>query len=81
MVQERTAKIKPTLVSDPAASSRTFPMNKDRIEGAAKEGVGSMKETVGKAVGNTRLEIKGVAEKAAGKIQSAIGVAKDSFKS
>ena len=56
-------------------------MNKDRIEGVAKEGAGSMKEAVGKAVGNDKLVIKGATEKATGKIQNAIGIAKDAFKS
>jgi uncharacterized protein YjbJ (UPF0337 family) len=36
-------------------------MNKDRIAGAAKEAKGSVKETVGKAVGDSKLESEGKA--------------------
>jgi uncharacterized protein YjbJ (UPF0337 family) len=34
-------------------------MNKDRIEGAAKEAKGSVKETIGKAVGDAKLRSDG----------------------
>ena len=71
----------PTFVGDLAVKAKDSSMNKDRIEGVAKEGAGSMKEAVGKAVGNDKLVIKGATEKATGKIQNAIGIAKDAFKS
>jgi uncharacterized protein YjbJ (UPF0337 family) len=56
---------------------RVFVMSTNRIEGAAKEAAGSIKEAAGKAVGNERLEAKGIAEKTAGKAQNAVGKAQD----
>lgn len=55
-------------------------MNKDRIAGAAKEFKGSVKKTVGKAVGDAKLEAEGRAEKAKGKAQNAFGGLKDALK-
>jgi len=55
-------------------------MNKDRIAGAAKEAKGSVKETVGKVVGDSKLEAEGKADKVEGKIQNAIGGLKDALK-
>ncbi|MGC2411797.1 MAG: CsbD family protein [Stellaceae bacterium] len=55
-------------------------MDKDRIAGAAKEIKGSIKETIGKAVGDTQLESDGKADKIAGKVQNAIGGLKDALK-
>ena len=55
-------------------------MDKDRIEGAAKSAVGSVKEAAGKLVGDAKLESEGKAEKVAGKIQNAVGGAKDAVR-
>lgn len=55
-------------------------MDKDRIVGAAKEVKGSVKEAVGKAVGDAKLESDGKAEKTAGKIQNAVGGVKDTLR-
>src|SRR5579864_1152189 len=55
-------------------------MNKDRIAGSAKEIKGSIKEIVGKAVGDAKLESDGKADKVAGKVQNAIGGIKDALK-
>jgi uncharacterized protein YjbJ (UPF0337 family) len=52
-------------------------MDKDRIAGSAKQMEGSIKEVVGKAVGNTKLQADGEAEKTEGKIQNAVGGVKD----
>ncbi len=52
-------------------------MDKDRIDGAAKQVKGSIKEGVGKLTGDTKTEAEGRAEKAAGKVQNAVGGAKD----
>jgi uncharacterized protein YjbJ (UPF0337 family) len=51
-------------------------MDKDRIEGAAKQVKGTIKEAIGKVTGDVKIEAEGVAEKAAGKLQSGVGVAK-----
>ena len=55
-------------------------MDKDRIAGAAKEAKGSVKETIGRAVGDAKLESDGKAEKVGGKVQNAIGGLKDALK-
>jgi uncharacterized protein YjbJ (UPF0337 family) len=55
-------------------------MNKDRIAGSAKEIKGSIKETVGKAVGDANLQSDGKADKVEGKVQNAIGGLKDALK-
>jgi uncharacterized protein YjbJ (UPF0337 family) len=55
-------------------------MNKDRIEGAAKEFKGTAKEATGKAVGDAKLVAEGKNDKVEGKIQNAIGGVKDALK-
>ena len=55
-------------------------MNKDRIAGSAKEVKGSIKETIGKAAGDAKLESEGKSDKIAGKVQNAIGGIKDALK-
>ena len=49
----------------------------DRIEGAAKNMGGKLKEAAGKLTGDTKTEAEGRAEKAAGKVQNTVGGAKD----
>jgi uncharacterized protein YjbJ (UPF0337 family) len=53
-------------------------MDKDRIEGAAHQMKGAIKEAAGKVTGDTKTEAEGAAEKAAGKVQNAVGGVKDS---
>jgi uncharacterized protein YjbJ (UPF0337 family) len=55
-------------------------MDKDRIAGAAKEIKGSIKEAVGKVVGDAKLESDGKSDKVEGKVQNAIGGLKDTLK-
>jgi len=55
-------------------------MNKDRIEGAAKQAKGAVKEVVGKAVGDSKLVAEGKSDKVEGKIQNAVGGLKDAVK-
>jgi uncharacterized protein YjbJ (UPF0337 family) len=52
-------------------------MHKDTVKGAAKDASGSIKEAVGKATGNERLEAEGVSERAAGKVQKGVGELKE----
>jgi uncharacterized protein YjbJ (UPF0337 family) len=61
-------------------SLETKTMNKDRIAGSAKELKGSVKEAVGKGVGDAKLQGEGRADKAEGKIQNAVGGIKDAVK-
>jgi uncharacterized protein YjbJ (UPF0337 family) len=55
-------------------------MNKDRIEGSAKQAKGAAKEAAGKVTGDAKLQAEGAADKAAGKVQNAVGGLKDSLK-
>jgi len=55
-------------------------MDKDRIEGSAKEIKGKTKEVAGKMLGDAKLESEGKADQAAGKIQNAVGGVKDTLK-
>ena len=55
-------------------------MDKARIAGVATEIKGSVKETIGKAVGDAKLQSEGKADKVEGKIQNAIGGLKDALK-
>ena len=52
-------------------------MSKLGIEGATQKGVGAVKETAGKAVGNRRLEAEGLADKAVGSVKEQAGKTKD----
>ena len=52
-------------------------MDKDRVDGAGKKVVGSIKEAVGKVTGDTKLQGEGAADKAAGTVQNAAGGIKD----
>lgn len=52
-------------------------MDKDKIDGAAKQVKGSVKEAFGKVTGNTSTQAEGAAEKATGKVQSSDGNVKD----
>ncbi len=55
-------------------------MDKDRVAGAAKQAKGSLKEGVGKLTGDSKMQAEGAADKAAGKIQNAVGGAKDAIR-
>ena len=59
-------------------------MDKNRIAGAAKAAKGNVKEAIGKATGDAKLQADGRADKAQGKLQNAIGgvmdAARDSMK-
>jgi uncharacterized protein YjbJ (UPF0337 family) len=52
-------------------------MDKDRIAGAAKQAKGAVKDAVGKATGDTKMQAEGKADKTAGKVQNTAGSAKD----
>ena len=55
-------------------------MNKDRIEGAANQAKGKVKEAAGKAVGDSKLQSEGLADQVKGKVQNAVGGFKDAMK-
>ena len=55
-------------------------MDKDRVIGSAKEVKGKLKEAVGRAVGDAKLEAEGTADKVEGKVQNAVGGLKDAIR-
>jgi len=55
-------------------------MDKDRIKGSAEQAKGAVKETAGKILGDKKLETEGKTDKAAGKVQNAIGGLKDAVR-
>lgn len=55
-------------------------VDKDRVEGAGKQVKGSIKENVGKATGDAKMQSEGTADKATGKVQNAVGGAKDKLR-
>ncbi|QMW21694.1 CsbD family protein [Sandaracinobacteroides saxicola] len=52
-------------------------MDNDRIEGAAKNIGGKIKEGVGKLTGDAKLQTEGKLDQAEGKAQNAVGGIKD----
>jgi uncharacterized protein YjbJ (UPF0337 family) len=52
-------------------------MDKDRVEGAAKNIKGKVKEGVGKMTGDSKTEAEGQADQVKGKTQNAVGGLKD----
>lgn len=55
-------------------------MNKERIEGSFDQAKGKVKEGIGKATGDAKLEGEGKADQVAGKVKNTIGGAKDAIK-
>jgi uncharacterized protein YjbJ (UPF0337 family) len=55
-------------------------MDKDRSEGIGHQVKGSVKEAAGKVTGDKKLEAEGKGEKLGGKVQNAVGGAKDSIR-
>lgn len=55
-------------------------MDKNRIIGSGKQIKGAIKQAVGKAVGDAKLQVDGKSDKAEGKVQNMVGAAKDSLK-
>ncbi len=54
-------------------------MDKDRIDGAADQTKGAVKEVAGKATGDKKLQTEGTLDKAKGQVESAVGGAKDTL--
>jgi uncharacterized protein YjbJ (UPF0337 family) len=55
-------------------------MDKDRIAGAAKQAKGAIKDAAGKLLGDSKLQAEGKADKVEGKVQNAVGGAKDAVR-
>jgi len=52
-------------------------MDKDRIKGDIDQTKGAVKETIGKAIGDKKLEVEGKIDSTKGKIEDVVGRAKD----
>jgi uncharacterized protein YjbJ (UPF0337 family) len=55
-------------------------MNKNQVKGRVEEVKGKVKEVTGSIVGNKSLELEGIVQKNAGKIQAGLGDVKSSLK-
>jgi uncharacterized protein YjbJ (UPF0337 family) len=55
-------------------------MNQDRAKGTVDEVVGSAKQQAGKLTGNIPLQVKGVAQQVKGRLENALGNAKDAVR-
>jgi uncharacterized protein YjbJ (UPF0337 family) len=55
-------------------------MDKDRIDGSARQAQGAIKQAAGKLTGDSKLKAEGAADKLAGKVQNAVGGAKDALR-
>jgi uncharacterized protein YjbJ (UPF0337 family) len=55
-------------------------MDKDRIEGAAEQAKGKIKEVAGKITGDSKTEAEGKADQLKGKIQNTVGGIKDTLR-
>jgi uncharacterized protein YjbJ (UPF0337 family) len=54
--------------------------DKDRVIGSAKRAKGTVKQVVGKVIGDAKLEAEGTADKVEGSVQNAVGGLKDALK-
>lgn len=52
----------------------------DKIKGLANEAAGNVKQAVGKATDNPKLQAEGVVQERKGEVQQAVGKAKDAVK-
>lgn len=52
-------------------------MSTNRVEGTIDKAAGAIKEGVGKATGNERLEAEGAVQKAKGDVQNKVGQVQD----
>jgi uncharacterized protein YjbJ (UPF0337 family) len=55
-------------------------MDKDRVIGDGKQMMGCVKQTVGRLVGDAKLQVDGKTEQAEGKVQNDAGSVKDALK-
>lgn len=55
-------------------------MDKNVIQGKAKQAMGAAKQKVGDVTGNREMEAKGAAKRAEGKLQEGVGKTKDAVR-
>ena len=68
------------LIKDDSANNKDATVDKDRIKGSAEQIKGTVKEAVGKVLGDKKLEAEGKTDKIAGKVQNAVGGLKDAVR-
>ncbi len=55
-------------------------MDENRVKGAMDQAKGAVKEGIGNLTNDSKLKAEGQADKASGKVQNAVGGAKDAAK-
>lgn len=55
-------------------------MDDDRVKGSAQNIKGKVKEGIGKAMGDSKMETEGKGDQVAGKVKNAVGGIKDSLR-
>lgn len=55
-------------------------MDKDRIEGSAKQAKGTIRRFFGRLFGDRKMQVDGAAEEKIGKAQNAVGGIKDTLR-
>ena len=55
-------------------------MDKDRIQGSLDQAKGKLKEGAGKVLGDQKMKAEGKADQVAGKVENAVGSAKDKIR-
>jgi len=68
------------LIKDDSANNKDATVDKDRIKGSAEQIKGTVKEAVGKVLGDEKMETEGATDKAADKVQNAVGGLKDAVR-
>jgi uncharacterized protein YjbJ (UPF0337 family) len=63
-----------------APRRNTMSSTGDKVKGMANEAVGNVKQGVGKATDNTKLQAEGKLQEKKGEAQQAVGKAKDAIK-
>lgn len=55
-------------------------VDENRVTGALNQAKGTVKENVGALIGDKKMEAEGMADKAGGKVENAVGGAKDAVR-
>ena len=67
-------------IADIANITKERTMNKDHVEGTAKDVGGKIQEKVGELTGSEKQQAKGLKNQAEGKIQNGVGHVKDAVR-
>ncbi|WP_423753307.1 CsbD family protein [Candidatus Accumulibacter phosphatis] len=78
--QESQDEPKLARLSEVSTTSQEFTMNKDQVKGAAKDLGGKIQQEVGKLVGSTEQQAKGLKNQAEGELQEHLGDLKENLK-